>query len=61
MSRRKLIVRTDEELSASNPELVRRQMRRERIKKGLLTAGYLAAAATSLWIERKREGKSKGS
>jgi hypothetical protein len=52
-------MKTDEELSAARPEVVQRQQRKERIRRGLIAAATVTAAAFRVWQavnERKRSG-----
>jgi hypothetical protein len=59
MARGKLTMKTDEELSAARPEVVQRQQRKERIRRGLIAAATVTAAAFRVWQavnERKRSG-----
>lgn len=58
MRRGKFVMRTDEELSATNPDLVKRSVRKERIQKGLLAAGSATLVAWRLWRDL-REDKAK--
>lgn len=45
MARGKLTMKTDEELATARSEMVKRQQRKERIRRGLIAAGAVTAAA----------------
>jgi len=49
VARKKLTLRTDEELSPNDPSWVKRSLRDERMKNGLMAAAGLAYTAFKIW------------